>query len=272
MNEHPQIGRILSLFCLTLTLAIPVAGAQDPQEMAQCLVFSTDDVSYKFQCRDELAGLQQFYATAPQPLGTSTASLDTILATLPQLPTKQLSLQDRLWLWLSNWLDGEGGRFDRWLENLPAFEKFFAGILYVCMALIVLTAAVMLFMEIKRIRRTRRALPSRPSGQISFTPRQVVDLTWQDVEAAPLAQQPVVLLRFLLADLVRRQQIADPRGLTHKDILSLDRNRGGSALGRIAQAAERALYGNWQPDAGQMRELLDAGEQMLMHSKSLSDE
>ena len=227
-----------------------------------------------------IAALAPAYDNPPAAVNLSLEALDAALDDVAaRIPPQQLSLWDRALQWLQERFGRRGnfdaGWLDEWLEGLTIPERWLRVVVIVLGVLLVIATALIVLNELRAagvFARTQARARFGVDGPALFdeAPRA---LNLEDVQRAPLAQQPALLLALVLARLRRKTAIADT--LTHRELVAA----GGravpeaqrSAFTTVVRAAERATFGDWQPRAQEIEPVMASGAAVLEQLSTDSD-
>lgn len=213
-----------------------------------------------------LADLEGFYRVAdlyvgPAPLTVVDPSvLGSVMATLGQTPDQPLSLWERALHWVLDWLGGDEQSDAGWLKDLSISETLVRFFLYACLALIVLLALAVILTEFRHVSFGRRMQDSRwEDEQLA----EMVSPGFDQLLAAPLRDQPGLLLAIILARLQAIGVLQMRSSATHRDIATAVQSlQQGEAVASISEAAERATFGDWHPRQEDMAQLLQTGRRI----------
>lgn len=213
-----------------------------------------------------LADLQGIYQVAdlyagPEPVSVvDFSALGPVMATLDKTPAQPVPWWERMVRWVYEWLRGEE-QFDAgWLKNISISATVAKFLLYGSLALIVLLALGVIATELRHLRLRRRAQNSRwDDEQLD----EIALLGFDQLESAPLRDQPGLLLGIILSRLEAIGALRLRASFTHRDIttavISMEQ---GEAVGSISRAAERATFGDWHPAREDMTQLLRTGRRV----------
>lgn len=176
---------------------------------------------------------------------------------LPQ--PEPVSLWRRILDWLKQWWQPEQEQEFDWLERFIPSETTLKLIMFVSIALVVVGAIGIVVVELRAgLVHRRRAYHSQWSDDFF---EATSGLSLDDVQAAPLAEQPGLLLRWLLEQLQASGLLGLRASLTHRDISAATANLDQhDSVARVSSAAERATFGGWVPSRQEMQELLELGK------------
>jgi len=199
----------------------------------------------------ELLALHDRYITAPNTAAPNPAAVHTILEGMDKQADHQASWWERFKNWLRDLIGSRSGKTPSWFERL--FERlrpseFVWGIIaYTLIGVVVAVAIAVVIVEMRAaglftkwgiapIDRKRVANESSNAGELSFA----------DVESAPVNERPGLMLRLLANVLVSNRQLTAERNLTHRELARLaqfvnapDRER----FEQLALLAESIRYG-----------------------------
>jgi hypothetical protein len=253
--------------CPGLSAALEEVGASDWLSWRQRGLLTRDSLA-------DMVWLIERYRRAPaaaQPIDP--ASLAQILSDLhEEPPARPPGLMERLRHWLRAWLErqSEGDSWlDRWLREFEVSRGVTLTIVYGLAALVVISALGIVFNELRlegafggHARRRRAA-----GGVASLAGAEGVPPTLADLEAAPLHERPSLLLRLLVASLVRRGRLTADRSLTHRELVvraRLDDASQRDCLARVSSAAERIVYSGSAPAAAEINRAIEAGRALQL--------
>jgi hypothetical protein len=83
-----------------------------------------------------------------------------------------------------------------------------------------------------------------------------------DIDAAALSERPSIVLRMLVATLVKTGRLQAERSLTHRELIKrvkLDDSGQRESFSRVAQLAERIVYGGNDAPADELDAVVQAG-------------
>lgn len=219
----------------------------------------------------DLIALEQRYLHPPPP-APDRAGLHAILE---QLASEQIEPRRSWWDavkdWLRSWFAAQdpasGSWLDDLLERLGQSRYLIQLFTYVLLAIVVIAALAFIVNELRLAGVLSRRSPSRQPGETitpTAAPRraEVID----DLDAAPAMDQPAILLRLLVAQLVAHGNLATERSLTHHELVtraSLPDAASQQRFAGVARLAERILYGSDTPDAGRAHAVVTEGRSLL---------
>lgn len=228
------------------------------------LVGTTPDTLTIEQVR-ELAILTERYATpAPSNPSLSRQSLTTILQELPKPQVEQRSAWERILDWLKAQFEAQTSsdlatlfeKLTGWIE-----AKWVLSIIQLGLCAAALVAVGVFVRELRRAGVfVRKKRPVYKSGSASAAHPM------GDTNPVPLRLQPAALLSAVVArmhgDVLPSQALCMTVQEIRAQPISLPALAQQQFSG-LATAAERIAYANWQPDDGQLRDLVRAGETLL---------
>lgn len=186
---------------------------------------------------------------APAARNIDVGTLGPILDSLrSQEPARPLGRFERFKRWLRAMLEQQGGRSDnwlsRWLEEVKISKAVQTGILYLSLALILGLTILVILNELRvagvfRKRRKPEADPIPGSAIAAADDAEDFDSLTADRKAS-------VLLRMLVATLVKSGRLRTQRSLTHRELCArarFDDARQRESFQRVAALAERTVYG-----------------------------
>jgi hypothetical protein len=198
----------------------------------------------------DLRALQSRYGSPPPSSAPSVATLQRVVHGLQTAPD-QVSLWQSFKDWLRDlllpqsqpgppWLAG-------WLPHLSVPSWLARSITYLLLGAVIVIAGWILRRELLAAAlgggRSRRG--ARFGHDVAAeVPGAALDLS--SIDAAPLQQQPALLLRLLVQTLAHSGRLTDERSLTHRELGLrgvFDHAEQRSTFVRLAQLAERLLYG-----------------------------
>ena len=183
----------------------------------------------------------RYAGAAPQTL-PDTASLQAIVRQLPQPPTPPPSLWELLGRWIESWL---AAGHARWPVSGPLFglnASLLEVLSYALLAAVIITAVVVVINELRAAgvlaEKRRQPAPRRSALPAHTSPPA-------QLEAAEPHQNPVQLLRSLVAALTDSQRLEHERDLTCRELITaarFDSSTQRELFAGIALLAEQALY------------------------------
>jgi hypothetical protein len=153
--------------------------------------------------------------------------------------------KDWLRQWLSSPESADPSWLNRWLSRISLPRLLMQSLLYVLMGVILVTTLWIVWRELKVSRRGARA-GSGAASRLPPLPQRTPALSLDEIERAPLAEQPALLLRLLVQALLQSGRLSNDRALTHRELgarSGFDDSEQHDRFVRISLLAERLLYG-----------------------------
>jgi hypothetical protein len=174
------------------------------------------------------------------------ARLKAIAAAL-QPPAEPLSWGRRFNAWIAQWFEANR-TWPSWLRPRWApGDHLWSVLMYTLAGAVVLGAVAVVAIEVRAAgvlgRRDGRRRRNPVAGSVPVSTHQWPELT--DIEAAPLAERPVLVLRLLVAALARSHRLERDRSLTCRELITAARFDSAAQREQFmgfALLAERALY------------------------------
>jgi hypothetical protein len=187
----------------------------------------------------------------PQP-----AALAPVLADLGRDGSERPSLWKRVRDWLRSILEPQRAApreswLERWLLRLDPSEAFLRAIGYLAIVAVIALAIVILINELRATGLLRARRSAAAARRVARASERSLP-TWSDVEAAPLAERPGLVLRILLDLLTRARRLPPADRLTARELGALAELPGAQDRERfreLALVAERARYAGAAPPA-----------------------
>lgn len=247
--------------CWPLLCVLGSALAQAGPTVADCYSPATGAAQVSSAC----AGYEKLSTLYAQPVRAElpdSRALDVILAELGHVEQPR-----SLWQFFQGWLDERLGDLWKLLPELPnPFRevnlKWPAGLPQPLLwALQALLAAAVLFGIVALWRALRGQAPVALQRALAVlqlqgaTTRKAVEISATDLEAAPAAQRPRILLAILLRALRSAARLDADGVLSHRQLGAAAREvtppqRG--AIEGIARLAERVTYSKFVPDEAEL--------------------
>lgn len=212
----------------------------------------------------DLQWLQQRYSQPAPSDGPDPQALAPVLATLHPAAAESQSWWSRFLNWVRHRFSAKPSATPGWtqvlidaLRHTPRWAGkaiLYTGLAVVCGLVLVLLwrEARMLWLDSRHAKRTRRdatADPLAPAPRLTTLP---------DIDAAPLRDRPVLLMRLLVQLLVTRRMLPDERALTHGELVKRAGFADAGQRARFAQVVRLAearqfaadgLFGRLHPDS-----------------------
>ena len=269
--------RYLELPIAELTVNCPgLAGAITATGWSESLPDGWEDRSTGVMLADLAALVYDYDGFGMQGGGPDMTALDGILTGLED--EDQLEQAVSFWTRFLDWLKesferlfpGLWDKVTAWLDGLTISDPVVDGVGMVGMALIAIVAAAMLaalaVYAWRRFSASRGTTSRERSTTVGTAP--LPSLSLAQIDAAPLTERPRLLLRYLLQELERRQQLPGSARLTHRELTGaapFDHGDQVSAFARIVMLAERATYGTWRENGDEFSSAYADGR-ALLHS------
>lgn len=210
------------------------------------------------------------YSEPPPPQTAQVESLRSILNELrqPVQAERAPSWLERFQRWLRELMARQESAKDswwsRWVDGYSLTETGRAIVFYGALALVLLLAAAVIVNEVRVARKGRRKrLRAGMSGDAEFA-ADVSGADSFDLEGVARSERPSLLLRMLVATLVKTGRLQAERSLTHRELTARARFDDVSqrqSFQRVAQLAERVVYGGDEAPA-ELDEVLQAGRDL----------
>ena len=201
----------------------------------------------------DLHSLAERYETPPRESTKSPdpASLSTILESLQKDEQVEAPLTwfQKLTRWFRERVtrqQGDDSWLARWLEGVQIKPSIAEMIVYASILTIIVLALAVLVNELRvaGVFRRQPAGSKRKGRSASASPD--ASATFIDLDHAAPADRPSILLRMLVAALVRNGRLAAERSLTHRELTvraAFDDEAHRKSFHNVAMLAERAVYG-----------------------------
>lgn len=217
---------------------------------------------------DELAGIQalvQRYENEPGRAAIDVDTLAPVLESLREPPVAQQSLSwfERFKRWLREIFQrrqeqgSEDSWLSRWLDEHSLPERVRWGVIYVSIALVILLALGIIINEVRTAARGHRRKSAAKAGAVDL--RGMAGTAALDLDAAGKGS---ALLRILIATLVKTGRLTGAHSLTHGELTKRARFDDASqreSFQKVAQLAEREVFGGQAIASSESNEVLDVG-------------
>jgi hypothetical protein len=197
---------------------------------------------------EDLSRLLRRYQSTPPSAAPGVPALYQAARTL-NLPVPPHGWWQEFKDWLRQWLSSpesaDPSWLNRWLSRISLPRLLMQSLLYVLMGVILVTTLWIVWRELKVSRRGARA-GSGAASRLPPLPQRTPALSLDEIERAPLAEQPALLLRLLVQALLQSGRLSNDRALTHRELgarSGFDDSEQHDRFVRISLLAERLLYG-----------------------------
>lgn len=220
-----------------------------------------------------LQRVEERYRDAPEAREVTVDSLQSILDSLqkPVQAEQSLTWFQRFQRWLRNALDKQGADSDswltRWLDERQMSETARQILFYGAVILVVVLAIIVIVNEVRVGRKTRRA-NRKQADREATEPHAATAADTMDLDTASRGDRPSIVLRMLVATLVKTGRLHAARSLTHSELTTrarFDDSTQRERFQRVAQLAERIVYGG---DGTATADL----EQIVREGRTLNDQ
>lgn len=192
-----------------------------------------------------LRSLLERYEQSPERAEVGVDSVRTVLDSLREPPKAEHSLSwyERFRRWLRETFDKQEEQANpwlrRWLDEHPVSETVRLALFYGVMLLVVMLAVLIIINEVRAARAGRRKSRAADGAgsQVASVPG-VVDVGSRGERAS-------VLLRMLIATLVKTGRLHGAQSLTHRELMArarFDDTTQRESFSRITQLAEHEVY------------------------------
>jgi hypothetical protein len=206
---------------------------------------------------------------APADRDVDVATLGPILDSLRvQAPERPLGWFERFKRWLRSMLEQQGGNSDnwlaRWLEETKISNLVATGILYAALLLILGLTVFVIVNELRAaglFRARRKTQPDQVAGGIAAAAEDAA----ADFDTLPADRKASMLLRMLVATLIRSGRLRTERSLTHRELSArarFDDARQRESFQRVAALAERTVYGSSEVPAEEVEPIVAAARDL----------
>jgi len=206
---------------------------------------------------------------APAARNVDVATLGPILESLrAQTAERPLTWFERFKRWLRSMLERQGGNsdnwFSRWLEETRISSLVATLLLYTSLALILGLTIFVIVNELRAAgvfrKRTRTELDPIARGIAA-----AADDAAADFDTLSVDRKASMLLRMLVATLVRSGRLRTERSLTHRELCArarFDDARQRESFQRVAALAERTVYGSSEVPAEEVEPIVAAARDL----------
>jgi hypothetical protein len=205
---------------------------------------------------------------APADRDVDVAALGPILDSLrAQESERPPGWFERFKRWLRSMLEPQGGNQDdwlsRWLQETKIPNLVWTGILYVALAMLL---GLTIFIIVNELRaaglfRRRKTQPDEFAGGIVAAAGDAA----ADFDSLAVDRKASMLLRMLVATLIRSGRLRTERSLTHRELCArarFDDARQRESFQRVAALAERTVYGSSEVPAEELEPIVAAARDL----------
>lgn len=220
-----------------------------------------------------LQRVDERYRDPPEARQVTVDSLHSVLDSLqkPVQAEQSLSWFQRFQRWLRNALNKQGAESDpwltRWLEEHQMSELARTIMFYGAVILVVVLAIIVIVNEVRVARKARGAKRNDANSE-AIKPHAAMVADATDLDTAARGDRPSIVLRMLVATLVKTGRLHAARSLTHSELTTrarFDDSTQRERFQRVAQLAERIVYGG---DSATATDL----EQIVREGRTLNDQ
>lgn len=198
------------------------------------------------------------------------ATLKPILQSLQQAAQRgerPLTLLERFKQWLRSVFDkpqsDSESWLSRWLENVEVSEAVSRAIVYGLVILVIVLALAVLVNELRAAGLLRRRPRAGKRGEIEADAApDATTMTLADLDRVAPNDRPSVLLRMLVATLVKTGRLRAERSLTHRELglrAGFDETAQRECFQRVAALGERVIYGDGRVQDDEVETVVQAG-------------
>lgn len=206
---------------------------------------------------------------APADRDVDVATLGPILDSLrAQASERPPGWFERFKRWLRSMLEPQGGSpdnwFARWLEETKISNLVATGILHVALVMILGLTIFVIVNELRAaglFRRRRKTQPDQFAGGVAAAAEDAA----ADFDTLAVDRKASMLLRMLVATLIRSGRLRTERSLTHRELCArarFDDARQRESFQRVAALAERTVYGSSDVPAEEVEPIVAAARDL----------
>lgn len=218
-----------------------------------------------------LQRIERRYRDAPEAREVAIDSLQPVLDSLqkPVQAEQSLSWFERFSRWLRNARNSQGADADswltRWLDDHQLSDTARTIMFYGAVILVVVLAIIVIVNEVRVARKARRTA-RRKQAESDATGRQgAITADLMDLGAATRDDRPSMVLRMLVATLVKTGRLQAARSLTHSELTKrakFDDATQRESFQRVAQLAERIVYGGDRAATADLEQIVQEGQSL----------
>jgi hypothetical protein len=206
---------------------------------------------------------------APADRDVDVATLGPILDSLrTQESERPPGWFERFKRWLRSMLEQRGGNSDnwlsRWLEEARISNLVATGILYVALVMILGLTILVIVNELRAAGLFRRGRKTQPDQFVVGVAAAAEDAA-ADFDTLAVDRKASMLLRMLVATLIRSGRLRTQRSLTHRELCArarFDDARQRESFQRVAALAERTVYGSSEVPAEEVEPIVAAARDL----------
>jgi hypothetical protein len=207
---------------------------------------------------------------APADRDVDVATLGPILDSLrAQESERPPGWFQRFKRWLRSMLEPQGGGSSdnwlvRWLQEAKIPDLVWTGIVYVALAMLLGLTIFVIVNELRAagfFRQRRKTQPDQFAGGVAGAAEDAA----ADFDALSADRKASMLLRMLVATLVRSGRLRTERSLTHRELCArarFDDARQRESFQRVAALAERTVYGSSEVPAEEVEPIVAAARDL----------
>lgn len=209
-----------------------------------------------------IEALQAYYDNAQSERRPDLQRLPDVLSQMREPVPRRLSLREQFWRWLTHKLGLDEFELPQWTEDISISPRVFDTVFYSLIALLLILAAAVILNELRQ-RRVGRGGRRVARWSLQAGPA-ISPPTLAELEAAPLSEQPRLLLAMAIHALSSSGAIDYRDSMTHRQLANAARVLpDGEGLVLLSKAAERCAYGGWEPSAQEWSALRSTGQGLL---------
>lgn len=196
---------------------------------------------------------------------------------VPILQSLQDTRQERELNWLerfSRWIrsvsqqseDASPAWLKRWLEDTTLSQTIVRWMIYGALTLLVVMVVGVVINELRAAGLLRKRKGANARTAAAGGAATAGELTAADLESAAPSDRPSILLRLLVAALVKRGRLRAERSLTHRELVAraaFDAAAQRESFGRLAALSERTIYGGMRTEPQEIEGVVAAGRALM---------
>jgi hypothetical protein len=246
-----------------------VTGALEESGYLPLLSTASRDALDVYGLSDLLFVDSWYEAAPPTDREVDVATLGPILDELrAQAAERPLSWFERFKRWLSALLDRPSSApdnwFTRWLEGTKISDVVATAILYFALALIL---GLTIFVIVNELRAAGvfRSRSKTPDDAMRGGAAAAAEDAVEDFDTLPVDRKASMLLRMLVATLIKSGRLRTERSLTHRELAvraRFDDARQRESFQRVAALAERTVYASGEVPAEEVEPIVAAARDL----------